>query len=96
MRTEYLRVAAYTCERCRGPVISGATAVRDNEISKETEIRQVGAICLSCGHRQNKANWARRYTRLPTSSMGCRELYLYRLGHLVSEYFEEINREEVH
>jgi hypothetical protein len=55
MRTEYLRVSAYACERCRGPVISGSTAVRENEISKETDIRQVGAICLSCGHRQSKA-----------------------------------------
>jgi hypothetical protein len=29
--------------------------VRENEISKDTEIREVGAICLSCGHRQSKA-----------------------------------------
>jgi hypothetical protein len=28
--------------------------VRENEISKETDIRQVGAVCLSCGHRQSK------------------------------------------
>jgi hypothetical protein len=36
-------------------VLSGSTAVRENEISKETDIREVGAICLSCGHRQSKA-----------------------------------------
>jgi hypothetical protein len=29
--------------------------VRENEISKETDIRKVGAICLSCGNRQDKA-----------------------------------------
>ena len=55
MRRQYLYVSAYSCDKCRGPVISGSTAVRENEISKETEIRQVGAICLSCGYRQNKA-----------------------------------------
>jgi hypothetical protein len=38
-----------------GPVISGSTAVRENEISRETDIREVGAICLSCGYRQSKA-----------------------------------------
>jgi hypothetical protein len=34
--------------------VAGSLAVRENEISKETDIRQVGAICLSCGHRQSK------------------------------------------
>jgi hypothetical protein len=34
--------------------VSGSLAVRENEISKETDIRQVGAICLSCGDRQNE------------------------------------------
>src|SRR5579864_2956991 len=54
MRRHYLHVCAYSCDECRGPVISGSTAVRENEISKETDIREVGAICLSCGHRQSK------------------------------------------
>jgi hypothetical protein len=53
MRKHYLHLAAYPCDTCAGPVIAGSTAVRENEISKETEIRRVGApICLSCGHRQ--------------------------------------------
>jgi len=55
MRRHYLHVSAYSCDKCGGPVISGSTGVRENEISRETEIRQVGAICLSCGHRQSKA-----------------------------------------
>jgi len=38
-----------------GPVIAGLIAVRENEISKETDIRAVGAICLTCGYRQSKA-----------------------------------------
>ncbi len=35
--------------------MAGLIAVRENEISKETDIREVGAIFRSCGHRQSKA-----------------------------------------
>jgi hypothetical protein len=52
MRKQYLHLCAYLCDSCRGPVVSASLAVRENPISKETDIRQVGAICLSCGHRQ--------------------------------------------
>ena len=55
MRKQYLHLSAYSCDQCKGPVISGSTGVRENEISRETDIREVGAICLSCGHRQSKA-----------------------------------------
>jgi len=54
MRKQYLHLAAYSCDKCDGPVVAGSLAVRENEISKETEIRQVGAVCLSCGHRHGK------------------------------------------
>jgi hypothetical protein len=54
MRKQYLRLSAYSCDRCNGPVVSGSLAFRDNEIAKETDIRHVGAICLSCGHRQSQ------------------------------------------
>jgi len=54
MRKQYLHLSAYSCDRCSGPVVAGSLAVRENEISKETDIQQVGAICLSCGHRQSK------------------------------------------
>jgi len=54
MKTQYLHLSAYSCDKCTGPVVAGSLAVRENEISKETDIRQVGAICLSCGHRQSK------------------------------------------
>lgn len=53
MRKQYVHLSAYVCEMCAGLVIAGAVAVRENEISKETDIRQLGAICLSCGHRQS-------------------------------------------
>jgi hypothetical protein len=55
MRKQYLHLSAYSCDECRGPVVSGLTGIRENEISRETDIREVGAICLSCGHRQSKA-----------------------------------------
>jgi hypothetical protein len=54
MRKQYLCLTADACDQCRGPVVSGSLAVRETEISKETNIRQVGAVCLACGHRQIK------------------------------------------
>ena len=60
MRKQYLHLSAYTCDVCTGPVIAGSLGVRENEISKETEISAVGAICLSCGHRQERASAAGR------------------------------------
>jgi hypothetical protein len=55
VRRHYLHLCAYPCDTCAGPVIAGSTAVRENEISKETDIQRVGTpICLSCGHRQEK------------------------------------------
>jgi hypothetical protein len=54
MRKQYLHLSVYSCDKCSGPVVAGSLAVRENEISKETDIKPVGAICLSCGHRQSK------------------------------------------
>jgi hypothetical protein len=58
MKRQYLHLSAYSCDKCTGPVVAGSLAVRENEISKETDVRQVGSICLSCGHRQSKATEA--------------------------------------
>jgi hypothetical protein len=55
MKKQYLHLSAYSCDQCAGPVVAGSTAVRENEISKETDIRSVGAICLTCGYRQTNA-----------------------------------------
>lgn len=55
MKKQYLHLSAYPCDGCEGPVVHGSVAVRENEISKETDIREVGAICQSCGHRQSEA-----------------------------------------
>jgi hypothetical protein len=94
MRRQYLQVCAYSCDNCGGPVISGSTGVRENEISKETDIRNVGAICLSCGHRQNKA----------TAPGGTRDFppvlwdgpKTTGAGHMATAYFETLNRVELH
>jgi len=50
-----LFLSAHHCDKCEGTVISGSIAVRENEISKESDIREIGAICLACGHKQAKA-----------------------------------------
>ena len=94
MRRQYLHVSAYICDKCQGPVVSGSTGVRENEISRETDIREVGAICLSCGHRQNKAT-APGFTRdFPPVLWDAPDPF--EPEHLVSAYFEEVNREELH
>jgi len=95
MRKQYLHLSACACDRCGGPVIAGAVAVRENEISKETGVRQVGAICLSCGHRPNKANGPARVRHLlpiewePASASGAAD-------HLTISYLEALNRAEQH
>lgn len=58
MRKQYLHLSAYSCDQCDGPVVAGSLAVRENEISKETDIRALGEMCLSCGHRQHHAGVA--------------------------------------
>jgi hypothetical protein len=90
MRKQYLHLSAYSCHKCNGPVIAGSLGVRENEISKETDIRQVGAICLSCGHRQSKGNEAgatRDFPPIPWESMRAIEA-----SHISTAFGEMINR----
>jgi hypothetical protein len=94
MRKHYLHVSAYSCDKCGGPVISGSTAVRENELSKETEVRPVGAICLSCGNRQSKATSPGITRDFPPIQWNATKDV--EPDHLVSAYFEEVNREELH
>jgi hypothetical protein len=66
MKKQYLHLTVFPCDTCSGPVLSGSTAVRENEISKETDIRSVGGpICLSCGHRQDGPTEPERARHLP-------------------------------
>ena len=88
MRTHYLHLSAYSCNGCGGPVVSGSTAVRENEISKETEIMRVGAICLSCGHRQSEATPPDVTRDFPPVQWTAAKLV--EPEHLVSAYFEEV------
>jgi hypothetical protein len=55
MSKQYLHLSTYPCDSCAGPVVSGSLAVRESVISKETDIRQIGAICIACGSRPGAA-----------------------------------------
>jgi hypothetical protein len=58
MPIHYLHLAAFICEACNGPVISGSFATRETEIQRESDIREIGSICLYCG---------KHFSSLPTS-----------------------------
>ena len=54
MKTKYLHISAYPCNKCDGPVVAGAFGIRESEKTREGELTQVGAVCLSCGNKQSK------------------------------------------
>ena len=56
MKTKYLHISAYSCDKCEGPVIAGSFGTRETEITREIDLTQVGAICLSCGNKQTEMN----------------------------------------
>jgi|SRR5205823_391811 hypothetical protein len=90
MRKQYLHLSAYPCDACGGPVIAGSLAVRENEISKETDIRQVGAICLSCGNRQSAATPPARARHL--LPMDWTPVHKVEASHLTTAFVEALNR----
>ncbi len=94
MRKQYLHLCAYQCDACEGPVIAGSTAVRENEISKETDIRQVGAICLSCGHRQDNATEPARPRHLPPIAWDV--VGVADACHPTAAFVGAVNRAELH
>src|SRR6476646_3676021 len=49
--THYLHLTAFPCQKCNGPVIAGSLGTRHDNITQETDIRPVGAICIACGDR---------------------------------------------
>lgn len=94
MRKEYLHLSAYPCDACQGPVIAGSLAVRENEISRETDIRQVGAICLSCGHRQSAATPpARARHVLPLEWVPADGI---KASHLTTAFVDALDRADLH
>jgi RNase P subunit RPR2 len=50
---QYLHLSAYACNKCEGPVVTGSVGTRATDISKEVDIQEVGAVCLTCGQKQN-------------------------------------------
>ena len=56
VKTKYLHISAYSCDKCEGPVIAGSFGTRETEITRETDLTQVGAVCLSCGNKQTEMN----------------------------------------
>jgi len=49
--TRYLHLAAFRCANCNGPVIVGSLGTRPDDISREINVREIGAICLACGFK---------------------------------------------
>ena len=94
MRKQYLHLSAYPCDACAGPVIAGSLRIRENEISKETQVRHVGAICLSCGHKQDQATQPARACHLPPVEWGLMEATEAR--PLVATLVQAINGTELH
>jgi hypothetical protein len=47
----YLHLYAFPCDKCNGPVVVGSLGTREDDISKETAISVIGAVCLACGCR---------------------------------------------
>jgi hypothetical protein len=94
MRKQYLHLSAYSCDKCHGPVVSASLAVRENEISKETDIRKVGAICLSCGHRQPNATGPADIRHLSPVEWARADAIDPR--NLTAAFVEELNRADVH
>jgi hypothetical protein len=93
-RKQYLHLSAYPCDVCKGPVVAGSLAVRENVISKETDIRQVGAICLSCGHRQMSATGmvvVRHFSPVEWEPADATDL-----RSLTTAFVEALNRADLH
>ena len=94
MRKQYLHLSVYSCDACAGPVIAGSLAVRENEISKETDIRPVGSICLSCGHRQSTAAEPARVRHLLPMEWAPADAV--KPSALKTAFVEALNRAELH
>lgn len=47
----YLHLHAFPCGKCNGPVIVGSIGTKEDNISQETEVGGVGAVCIACGWR---------------------------------------------
>jgi hypothetical protein len=94
MKRHYLHLSVYRCDKCQGPVVSGSLAVRQNEISKETEKQEIGAICLSCGYRQNTATEGTQARHLMPMEWPPGDTI--RTCNLTTAFLEALNHAELH
>jgi len=92
MRSQYLHLHVFPCNICRGPVVSGSTAVRESDIQRETEIKEVCAICLSCGYRQTEATEPDSTRRFPPVLWDAPPVSR---DFMVSAYLETLSRAEL-
>jgi hypothetical protein len=80
MRMQYLHLSVYPCEKCQGPVVAGSLGIRETEVTREIDIRNIGAVCLYCGNRQSTvtaplrefvpAQWNLAFRGTPETSPG--------------------------
>ena len=49
--THFLHLSAFRCANCNGPVIVGSLGTRPDDISREVNVRELGALCLACGFK---------------------------------------------
>jgi hypothetical protein len=47
----YLHLYAFPCDKCNGPVVVASLGTREDDISNETAVSEIGAVCLTCGVR---------------------------------------------
>jgi hypothetical protein len=94
MKKHYLHLSVSRCNKCQGPVVTGSVAARENEISKEIEKQEIGAICLSCGHRQSAAPEAAPIRHFPPMEWAPPGAIDPR--HLTTAFVEALNRAELH
>jgi len=94
MKKHYLHLSVYRCDKCQGPVVTGSLAVRENEISKETEKQQIGASCLACGSRQRAAPDGTPVRQFPPVDWP--PLGGVNPSSVTSAFVEALNRAELH
>jgi hypothetical protein len=92
MKIQYLHLRVFSCDICRGPVVSGSTAARESDIERETEISAVGAICLACGHRQSEATEPGSMRDFPPVPWDAPKVTR---DYMVSAYLETLSRAEL-
>ncbi len=94
MKKQYLHLSVYRCDECHGPVVTGSVAVRESEISKETEKQEIGAICLSCGQRPSPATGLARIRHL--LPMDWPPADPVNASHRTTAFLEALNRADLH